>query len=170
MMLAILFIVACTVPAVAQEGLPKAEFFGGYQYLRIGGPSGANTNGWNAAVTGNINHWFGVTADFSGGYKSFGEISAKANTYTFGPTFTLRGNRVSPFAHALFGGFHASGEFGGLSAATNGFAMLMGGGVDVKATPRTAIRVFQADWILWRTQGFTGKQNARISAGLVFRF
>ena len=47
------------VPAFAQ----KAEVFGGYQYTRLDG--GWNGNGWNAAATMNLNHWFGLTGDFT---------------------------------------------------------------------------------------------------------
>ncbi len=168
LLLLLILCAASALPAAAAEEL-KVDLFGGYQYTRIGGPGGVNANGWNAALTGNVNRWFGVTADFSGTYKGVGGISANAYTYTFGPTVTLRNERVSPFAHALFGGFRASAGLGGSSTSTNGFAMLMGGGIDVKATPRVSIRVFQADWIMWRTQGITEKKNARISAGLVFR-
>lgn len=160
---------AMTVPAVAQE-YPKAEIFGGYQYTRIGGSGGLNANGWNAAASGNINRWFGVTGDFSSAYKSVGGANAKAYTYTFGPTLSARGKRVTSFAHVLFGGFHASAGFQGLSQSTNGFAMIVGGGVDVKVTPHVAVRLIQPDWIMWRTQGLTEKKNARISSGVVFRF
>ena len=56
-----------SLAAVAQENYSKAEVFGGYQYTRLGSPctgcDGLNANGWDAAVTGNLNHWFGVTAD-----------------------------------------------------------------------------------------------------------
>ncbi len=156
-----------TAQAAAQDH-PKAEVFGGYQYTHIGGE--VNANGWNGAVTGNVNRWFGVTADLSGAYKSIGGVQAKAYTYTFGPTFSARGGRVTPFAHVLFGGFHASAGFQGLSQSTNGFAMIVGGGVDVKVTPHVAIRLIQPDWIMWRTQGLTEKKNARVSTGIVFRF
>jgi len=149
---------------------PKAEFFGGYQFSRIGGSGGVNANGWNMAVTGNVTRWFGVTSDFSGAYKSIGGIDAKAYTYTFGPTLSARGEHVTPFAHVLFGGFHASAGFQGLGESINGFAMMVGGGVDVKVTPHIAVRVIQPDWILWKARGITEKANARISTGVVFRF
>jgi len=44
------------------------------------------------------------------------------------------------------------------------------GGVDVAASARVSVRVVQADWIMWHTQGLTEKKNARISTGLVVRF
>ena len=57
-----------SLSAVAQD-FPKAEIFGGYQLTRL---DGTTLNGWNAALTGNLNHWFGVTGDLSGAYKSQG--------------------------------------------------------------------------------------------------
>ena len=167
----VLILIVCVLgqaAAVAAEPAAKGEFFGGYQYTRIGGAGGIDANGWNAALTGNVSRWFGVTADFSAVYKSIGGINANAYTYTFGPKLSARGDRVTPFAHALLGGFHASAGLQGLSASTNGFAMMVGGGVDVKVTKHVAVRVIQPDWIIWRTQGLT--ENARISTGLVFQF
>ena len=156
--------------AAVAHAQPKAEIFGGYQFTRVGGPGGVNANGWNLAITGNVNRWFGVTADFSGAYKSMGGINANAYTYAFGPTITRRQERVNPFAHILLGGFRAAAGFGGSSTGTSGYAMITGGGIDVKAAPRIAVRVVQVDWIMWHTQGYTEKKNARISTGLVFRF
>jgi len=151
---------ALAIPVLAQQEYPKAELFGGYQYAHLD-PS-INANGWNAAVSGNVNRWFGVTADFSGAYKNGGHM----HTYMFGPTFTARTERVSPFVHALFGGANAGGH--GLSA--NAFAMAFGGGVDVSAGRHLALRVVQADWLLFRSEGVTDKKNVRVSTGLVFRF
>jgi len=168
-LIVLLCISACGALADSRE-YPKVELFGGYQYTRIGGVGGVNANGWNSAITGNATSWFGVTADFSGAYKGIGDVNAKVHTFTFGPTFSRRGGRVTMFAHFLLGGFHASAGFGGLSGSTNGFTTMAGGGVDAKITSHVSLRVFQADWLLWRTMGLTEKKNARISTGLVFQF
>ena len=52
------------------------------------------------------------------------------------------------------------------------FAWGIGGGVDVSVNERFAVRLFQADYINTRTDGFSGKpaNNARVSGGFVFRF
>ena len=144
-----------SLPAVAQD-FPKAEIFGGYQYTHFE-PS-VDANGWNASLTGNVNRWFGVAADFSGAYKSGDHV----HTYMFGPVFSARTDKVTPFAHALFGGASGGG--------TNAFAMAFGGGADVKVADKVAFRLIQADWLGLRSEGFTSKKNARISTGLVFRF
>jgi hypothetical protein len=175
----------CALPVMAQENMPKAEIFGGYQYTRMGvSGSGFNLNGWNGSVTGNLNNWLGVTADFSGAYKSVsasaGGISASADfksyTYTFGPVVSAnRGGAFTPFAHALFGGVRASVSgsgtgLGTLSASDSGFAMMLGGGADARLTKHIAVRLVQADWLRYSISGESGNSNARISTGLVFRF
>lgn len=113
--------------AMAQE-YPKAEVFGGYSYFRADG--GANLHGWNASVSGNLNSWFGLVADFSGHYDSSSSrsqlslpdfpgfpgipgspslsfaVSSETSVHTFlaGPRFSYRKKeRIAPFAHALFG-------------------------------------------------------------------
>src|SRR6185369_13882744 len=112
----ILLLWLASLSAAAQD-FPKAEIFGGYQLTRL---DGTTLNGWNAALTGNLNHWFGVTGDFSGAYTSQGGVDFRNYTYTFGPTISARGNETfTPFAHALFGGSHASAGFGGVSASDN---------------------------------------------------
>ena len=168
-----LILILCVVSLCAQlyaADDPKVEIFGGYQYTRIGGDGGLNANGWNGAITGNINDWFGVEADFSGAYKDIGGVDLSAHTYTFGPVFSVTRERVKPFAHALFGGFRASAGFAGTGESINGLAMMFGGGVDVKASDHISIRAVQADWIIWRAVGITEEKTGRISAGLVFRF
>jgi outer membrane protein with beta-barrel domain len=159
----------CSVAAFAQESAPKAEFFGGYQYTRFDG--GLNANGWNMALTGNLNRWFGVASDFSGAYKSQNGVSFNNYTYTFGPVVSLRHSETfTPFAHFLAGGAHSSAAFGGASASGNGFAMMFGGGVDVKATQHVGVRAIQFDWLSLRSNGASDNNNMRISTGLLFRY
>ncbi len=138
----------------------KAEIFGGYQLTHFDG--GTNSNGWNAALTGNFLPFFGVTADFSGVYNS----GTHFYSYTFGPEVHARAFGVKPFAHALFGGSTFSS--GGVNST--GFTTYLGGGVDVKILPFVSARLTQVDWMTTRFSGVTNKNNVRISAGLVLRF
>ena len=168
----VLLLFSCA--AVAQNG-PKYEVFAGYQYMRLNPsvlPSGINANGWNAAFTGNANRWLGLTADFSGIYKTVNGIDVKGHTYTFGPVFSVRKGDETfvPYVHTLFGGFHGSAGFAGGSASTNGFAMMMGGGLDAKLSQHVYLRVAQVDWSLLRYEGITDKKNVRVGTGLVVRF
>lgn len=58
----------------------------------------------------------------------------------------------------------------GFSASTNGFAMMLGGGLDFKVSDHFAVRAIEPDWILWRSHGITEKKIARVSTGILFRF
>ena len=94
-----------SLAAFAQEGgtTPKAEIFGGYQYTRFDG--GVNANGWNTSLTGNLNNWFGIAADFSGAYKTQNGVSFSNYTYTFGPVISYRHNEKLHSLRALPGGW-----------------------------------------------------------------
>jgi hypothetical protein len=148
---------------------PKAEFFGGYQYTRFDG--GTNANGWNMAANSNFNKWFGIGGDFSGAYAKPSGVSLNTYTYTFGPVVAYRHNeKVTPFAHFLLGGYHASASAGGVSASNSGFAMMFGGGFDVKATRHVALRAVQFDWLSLHSNGTSDNNNMRLSTGLLFRY
>ena len=161
-----------SLAASAQEmgtSAPKAEIFGGYQYTRFDG--GLNANGWDTAVTSNLNNWLGIGGDFSGAYKSQNGASFNTYTYTFGPVVSYRHNeKLTPFAHFLFGGFHSSASALGLSASDSGFAMMLGGGFDVKATQHIALRAIQFDWLSLHSNGATDNNNMRIATGLLLRY
>lgn len=160
------------LPVFAQDSY-KAEIFGGYQYTRLNpgdGADGENYNGWNASVTGNLNDWLGITADFSGGYKNVLGVDTDVRNFLFGPTVSYNEmERVKPFAHALFGVSRAGAGFAGLDVSDTAFAMALGGGVDVGVHKNLAVRLIQADYLMTRF-GSETQNNARISTGVVFRF
>ncbi len=148
------------VAAVAAHAAPNATIFGGYQYTRFDG--GPNASGWNAALTGGFNSWLGIRADFSGVYPS----GVNFYTYTFGPEISVPHIPMAkPFAHLLLGGARASS--GG--ASTNGFDMMLGGGVDV-GHGIIAWRLVQFDWMHTSFNNVTDNKNVRICTGLVVRF
>jgi hypothetical protein len=168
------------LPVMAQS-IPKVEVFGGFQYDRTGG---INLKGWDTALTANVNRWFGVTGDFSGGYTTgFHEYK-----YLFGPVVSVgKGGPISPFVHVLFGGFRDTGTVvlvpdfvTGMhapqahallgSGSVNGLAIASGGGLDVKVSRHVAIRVAQVDWLMERFAGVWSHDNVRFSSGLLFRF
>src|ERR1700757_1754283 len=142
-------------PAAAQ----RVEIFGGYQFTHLQ-PS-FNANGWNASLTGNFKHVLGITGDFSGAYKQ----NLHVHTYTVGPVLTARLPVVQPFVHALFGGITASD-----GGSSTGFAMLVGGGIDVGFRKGIGFRIVQADWLSTRFSGETRNRNVRASAGIVLKF
>jgi len=150
----------CSLPVSAQDH-PKGELFGGYQFTHLN--PNINASGWNASITGNANNWLGISADFSGAYKNGGKV----HTVMAGPVFSIRtSSKVTPFAHALFGVAHASGN----GASSNAFVTALGGRLDVSVNEHVAVRLVQADWLPIRSGGVTEKSNGRVSAGIVFRF
>jgi hypothetical protein len=167
----------------------KIDIFGGYQYLhngdvKVGGAtepdSSQSFNGFDIAPAYKFNHFFGVQADFSGGYGSVSGVSNHIYTYTGGPIVTLGLPLIQPFAHALFGGAHLSSGAEGASVSTNGYTLMVGGGVDAKLNRLLAVRVAQIDWLYYHfsgfsaagvnTSSFSGSNNVRISTGVVVRF
>lgn len=174
---AILLVVSFAAVAQESANSARAEIFGGYQFSRynsgVSGISGFNLNGWNAAVSGYINQYFGVTADFAGSYgtpKVAGVgVSTHLHTFLFGPVVRAPLAKLTPFAHALFGGGHISGEVGGVSASETDFTWAAGGGVDVNLSPHFGLRLAQADFLQTRVLNRT-QNNFRYSAGIVLRF
>jgi len=223
LLLAALLLLAPAI-AEAQDETPEIEVFGGYSYLRadedIHGidDGGANLHGWEGSITYNLNDWFGVEADFGGhygsdestiiiqpafdplpGFPTVGfdfDVDSRQHTFLFGPRVAARGDRVTPFAHALFGGANLKRELvvtpvtpvppgiNGIAfeSSETSFAMAVGGGVDIKLSDHVALRAVQADYVLTRFEegrtvtpfgqlpGSDSQHNARISVGLVFRF
>jgi len=153
-----LFVGLFSLVGIAQE-VPKPEVFGGYQFTTLD-PSW-HANGWNGAASMYLTRWLGVTGDFSGAYGT----GTSFHTYTGGPVVSVHKHSVSPFAHALFGGAHISAA----GAGDSGMAMMFGGGMDY-GRKAFAVRLFQADWEITRFNGFTDKNNARVSTGLLYRF
>jgi opacity protein-like surface antigen len=178
--------------ASAQDS-PKVEVFGGYSYLRANdGGQGFNFNGGSGSLAYNLTPWLGVVGDFGGyhwnGSGDFSGESSTTETYLFGPKVSLRHGPLTPFAQVLFGGAHigVSGECdtvrihreGGpeeCNGSENGFAMTLGGGLDWNATPHIGVRLIQAEYLMTRfdgegSDGGNTQNNARISAGVVFRW
>lgn len=167
-----MLVLASCIFMVAQDSDTKAEVFGGYQWTSVdfgSGVSRQNFNGFDGAVTGYFNKNVGITADFSGNYKTIEGASTKIYTYTFGPTFRVPMDKATPFVHALFGGAHAAAGFEGASASSSGFAYAFGGGLDVNASKNVAIRIAQFDYFGTRIESTT-QNNFRYSAGIVFKF
>jgi opacity protein-like surface antigen len=170
---------------------PKVEVFGGYSYVRFNpgmGASGVNFNGGSGSAAYNLTPSIGIVGDIGGYHYSQSGGSANVISYLFGPKIAMRRGPITPFAQVLFGGAHGSinggtcatarvrpdTSFSGCgSTSENAFAMALGGGVDWNATDHIGIRLIQAEYLLTRF-GFGGssysQNNARISAGVVFRF
>ena len=189
--------------AKAQE-TPKVEIFGGYSYFNT--ETGGDLHGWNGSVAANLNKWFGLVVDVSGHYDSRSSslvvtipdfptlpglpplefrtrVNTKIHTVMVGPRFSYRKiEKITPFAHVLFGVARTHTEAESRSASFESFssssdttfAMAVGGGLDVKLSERLALRVIQADYVYknlgFDRIGFDNHHNFRAGVGLVFRF
>jgi hypothetical protein len=184
-------LVALSVTSRAQEA-PRVEVFGGYQFVyadggqREDGPSDSFAlNGWNGSLSGYYSRYFGITADFAGSYASpkvsfppIGDITVSTHLYTFmgGPVVRVANrSRYQPFVHALFGEAHVVGAVslaglaGSVTGSNNGFAVALGGGLDIKVAPLIGVRPVQFDFLQTHVGGST-ENNFRYSAGVVLRF
>jgi opacity protein-like surface antigen len=193
---------------VAQTA-PRAEVFGGYGFARTGGIRDSqnrdkNLNGWATSVVFSPLDWFGIEGAISGHYGR-GEsavtlppipgipvptfttrTSASLYTFTAGPRFSARSDRVTGYGHVLAGAaryrqdldFSVSyiPEPDPLISATfkqTRFAAIFGGGIDVKVTDRVAVRVVEVDYLLTRFEEpdtSRVQSGLRLSTGIVFSF
>ena len=136
--------------------------------LIIQGSYAINNNGFEASVTRNFTRYIGLKADFSAhfnnsnnqGFVTFcnptcitstQDLHLKTRVYNFlaGPEFKARNStRFTPFAHVLGGAAHTSAKFSTpgpptfalLERGQNGFALALGGGLDIRATKRISFR------------------------------
>jgi hypothetical protein len=114
-------------------------------------------------------------------------VNGNLFTYLFGPQIQKHG-RFAPFGEVLFGGAH-SNVYGnvfkivgitvtgiGAAPSNNGFALLAGGGIDIKLSHAIAVRPAEVGYLLTRFgNNFTGagaqsQNNFRYSGGIVFQF
>jgi opacity protein-like surface antigen len=186
---------ACSFTAKAQADYSKVDVFGGYSYLRLNLPgAGFNANGGSGQITYNFNSMIGLTGDFGGYHVSAGNFNGSGTvfSYLFGPKFTYRTGRFSPFAQALFGGAWLGsgisencdasirpqgGVTCGANTSLNSFAMALGGGADYKFSDHVSFRLVDLDYFMTRFNvgsvvGTTNhtQSNIRVSTGVVFNF
>lgn len=189
---------------------PRVEIFGGYQFLRTDGPLEGlhNASGWTSAVSTNFTKYLGFTTEISGhwgspGFTEFnvfegthvpGNLAYRSHTLMAGPRFTMRTDRMTTFAHGLFGIGHiaynranltdllnlaknrhvidAATQISGFSS--NSFAAAFGGGIDVRLAPAVSLRVIQAEYLLTHFRDLNtiernNQHNVRVSFGVTFR-
>ncbi len=159
-----------TSQATAQD-YPKGEIFGGFSVANLDANGDREgLYGWQTSVSGNFHRNAGFTADLGGQYRSIAGISLQTYEFLFGPRFTARTERVTGFVHTLVGVALARASFLGVSESATGFALGFGGGMDVNASDRVAIRIFQVDYIPTRFSGVWRTKDFRIGAGVVIKW
>lgn len=169
--------------AVAQD-TPKAEVYGGYQFLRTveEGVDGLNFHGFLASVEGNLNQNVGIVGEVGYGRngESIGTVDASLDQIVFmaGPRFSVRTEKVRVFAHALFGAdriggalsFSDEGASFDASGSMTKFAMAFGGGLDLAVNESISVRPVQFDFIPTNIGEGAGWLNqVRYSGGIVFK-
>lgn len=168
------------------------------------GWDGASTVFFNRwfGVTGDVSGHYGAETQIVSALPgtTAGKIRLSSSAYTFmlGPHFTYHRSRYAPFAHALFGGYHTqetettlvpvtcSPPLGcsgptGEGGVSRGFAMTLGGGLDIELGHGVSLRPVQAEYLLRRyvevlpnngsffSVGYSAN-TFRYSTGIVFRF
>jgi hypothetical protein len=120
-----------------------------------------------------------------------GSVSGNLFTYLFGPQIKFRHQHMQIFVDALAGAAHSNvygNAFhticqptatgcGGVSASpsNNGWAAMLGGGIDFPINHTVSIRAAELDYVLTRfgnffTQSNANQNNFRYTAGVVFNF
>lgn len=155
------------------------------------------TSGFETSLTRNFSKHFGIKGDFSAHFNDSSgsgvltactpacitltqDIHLKTRVYDFlaGPEFKARNStRFTPFAYVLAGMAHTSATFTSpgptvnivLKRSDNGFAMALGGGLDVRASKRVSLRG-SMDYNPVFVHDSTGgtRDLVRISLGLLF--
>ena len=148
---------------MSHEGSSGDVFIG---YSLLNGDTLSHGSGWEAALTGNLNDWFGLKADLGGNYKSSGGVGAREYNTVFGPQLSHRVDKFRIFVHGLVGVAHFSSDIG---PSSTGPAWILGGGVDYDLGSNFAFRPIQLDYHGAHTFSNT-QTDARYSVGLVYRF
>ncbi|HEV2117650.1 MAG TPA: OmpA family protein [Terriglobales bacterium] len=169
------------------ENTPKADIFAGYQWLNPGGsipvPGTANpvqghelpslSKGFGLAFGYNFYRVFALEGDFGRNWDK----GLSFNTYSVGPRFTLRGEGINFFAHALLSLNQLTAP--GLSTR-EGAGTILGGGMDLRLSQHLSLRLIEADY-QWARHNFAAFapesqsnlrrpsfSGARLRGGLVF--
>jgi opacity protein-like surface antigen len=168
-------LVLVSLPLCASAQTPKVEIAPTYsQASAIFGPT---CHGGGASVAVNQTSWIGIAMELNGCRNKgttgsfFGGPSTAWRetvfTYMAGPRVSYR-RRLTPFAQALFGGAHFSGNRPGASTSGNAFSLSAGVGVDLNVSKRVSIRLVQPEYLLSRF-GRSSDDQLRIQTGIVFR-
>ncbi len=161
-------------------------------------PANYNANaGFETSIIGNLRKWVGLKGDFSAHFNNESaqglltfcnpacttatqDFQLKTRVYNFlaGPEFKARNStRFTPFAHALAGVAHTSANFTtpgpafnlDLKKSDNGFAMGLGGGLDIRASERVSFRALMDYNPVFVNDSNTGTRHfVRFSLGVLF--
>ncbi len=153
-------------------------------------------NGFDASIAANATRHVGLKFNVSGYFKTGrlhpcafiipcppdtlqGELRSRLYNFVGGVQFkdNARERRFKPFAHLMAGGARVSAEFlpnpddpdspdCAACVDDTGFAAILGGGLDVRASRNIDVRLFQLDYNPTRLGGET-QHNLRMGFGIV---
>jgi len=156
-------------------GGAAGDLFGGYSFEHVssGSEASVSRHGWNASAAIGLTRSLAFVADASGHYGSSEGVDRDQLTLMGGPRFSfLRGDKSSPFVHALFGLLREKAGITVLDIAIseneNRFGMLFGGGLDVKMSGPWALRL-EGDYERSSKNG-NSQSGFRACVGAVYRF
>lgn len=192
LVLVLFLLVSCFA---SSQDFPRFELAGGYAYgtyENIASSYQLSPRGWNGSLATNLKRWFSVEVDAGGQYLNR-SVTLGGSPYTLsnaafysfhaGPRFAARGERVTPFAHTLFG-LHRTPSYSQATFPTPGTVLVpyenamgaaFGGGFDVALSPRFALRT-QGDYFFTRLRSgpltaLNGYDNRfRVVGGIVLNF
>jgi hypothetical protein len=180
------------VSSSAQESAAASPLEIAVTYSAQRAMSTGNNNFWLQGGVIELHHRFyrglGAVASVTGGHSpGDGITTTPLNTVTivFGPRYTigLHKDRIAVFGEGLIGEVNGSGSSfpsgssssliatNGAANSANGFALRVGGGLDLRLGHHLAFRPIQTSWL--RTQLPNGSTNTQdtvqLGAGLVLR-
>lgn len=159
------------VVALVGEGLHHlGDISGGASVLtsaETDGTAGRSLIGWRAGLERDVHGPTGIVLDFAGQYASPEGQAFTAYSYQYlaGVRHYLGADSGRLFFHALFGG----STLGGGPYNEDAFMMGYGGGMDLYASDKIALRLFQVDWLPRRSLGRWDAGQVRFGFSVVFR-
>ena|SRR2546429_1144222 len=181
--------------AATEVPIPGFETYFGFDWIRfnpdVTGIPSFDGHGGSAQFVYNFHKGIGVTFDVGAVTNDTlkSTFSNSQSHFLIGPRYGFYNHsRFTPFAEVLFGAGHGSvstdvSQFSPitlpddvsarLTASRTSFAMMAGGGLDIRLTKHLTYRLFDADYYLTRPVGFiTGenlnKNNFRLTTGANF--
>jgi hypothetical protein len=161
-----------------EDDLKRFSVFGGYSriYSDFANTGDVDTlNGFNVSITGYLNDYLGLTADFS---SSSGQYGSKYKHFLFGPEIRFRmGKRIEPYLNALLGGVKTENGDYGYNESKTVFAIGVNTGFNVKIKKYLLIRPIQVGFAVTPSNpydfsgtGTKSKAAIQIATGVIFRF
>jgi Outer membrane protein beta-barrel domain len=163
-----------------------------------------SANGGGGQLAYNFNRWLGVVADMGAVHNNNiggARIDNTQTNFVLGPRLSLRYSRIRPYFNIMWGGVHGSASsrlnavpvtvnpliVGSqtiipgepitvrLVTSQNGFAMITGGGLDIKLSKHASFRPIGLDYYLTRltnlrSQNDNNQHDLRYTAGFNFTF